>query len=298
MAFLVQDYHDLVQLLAEHPEWRAELRRLLLSDELLTLPETVRELAEAQRRTEVRVEQLAEAQRRTEARVEELAEAQRRTEVRVEQLAEAQRRTEARVDELAADVRQLTGNVQELTASVRELAEAQRRTEVRVEELAATVRELAEAQRRMTERLGHVIGDLLELRYREHAAGYFGRWLRHARAVDPETLEDTLEAALPHEDVLDVLRLDLLISGRWRALPEAPDVWLAVEVASVLDEADVARAWRRASLLRRAGYQAVPLVAGEQITADAQASARAQTVGVVQDGQGVFNADELATWLA
>ncbi|MCS6926025.1 MAG: hypothetical protein NZ578_09005, partial [Candidatus Binatia bacterium] len=67
----------------------------------------VRELAEAQKRTEQRVEQLAEAQRRTEQRVEQLAEAQRRTEQRVEELAEAQRQTELRLAELA-EVQKLT----------------------------------------------------------------------------------------------------------------------------------------------------------------------------------------------
>ena len=41
MAFTVEDYRDLIQLLSEHPEWRSDLRQLLLSDELLTLPETL-----------------------------------------------------------------------------------------------------------------------------------------------------------------------------------------------------------------------------------------------------------------
>ncbi|MCX7966815.1 MAG: hypothetical protein N2596_09345, partial [Syntrophorhabdaceae bacterium] len=52
------------------------------------------ELAEAQKRTEERVEELAQAQKRTEERVEELAQAQKRTEKRVEELAQAQKRTE------------------------------------------------------------------------------------------------------------------------------------------------------------------------------------------------------------
>lgn len=43
------------------------------------LKEIVRELAEAQKRTELKVEELAEAQKRTELRVEELAEAQKET---------------------------------------------------------------------------------------------------------------------------------------------------------------------------------------------------------------------------
>jgi hypothetical protein len=52
------------------------------------------ELAEAQKRTEQRIEELAEAQKKTEQRVEELAEAQKKTEQRVEELAEAQKKTE------------------------------------------------------------------------------------------------------------------------------------------------------------------------------------------------------------
>jgi hypothetical protein len=49
VAFSVQDFHDLVRLLEQRPEWRAELRRLVLTEELLALPAIVRELAEAQR---------------------------------------------------------------------------------------------------------------------------------------------------------------------------------------------------------------------------------------------------------
>jgi hypothetical protein len=72
MSFTIEDYHDLVQLLMEHPEWRSELRGLLLSDEILSLPEIVRELAEAQCRTEVRIEELAETQKNFEERLSRL----------------------------------------------------------------------------------------------------------------------------------------------------------------------------------------------------------------------------------
>ncbi|MGQ9843523.1 MAG: hypothetical protein ACUVRK_08145 [Spirochaetota bacterium] len=46
-----------------------------------------KELAKAQKQTEVRVQELAEAQKRTEMRLEELAEAQRQTEIEVKKLA-------------------------------------------------------------------------------------------------------------------------------------------------------------------------------------------------------------------
>jgi hypothetical protein len=69
MAFTVRDFHDLIGILEQHPEWRADLRRLVLTEELLSLPQIVHDLAEAQQRTEQRVEELAEAQRRTEQRI-------------------------------------------------------------------------------------------------------------------------------------------------------------------------------------------------------------------------------------
>ncbi len=53
MAFTVRDYHDLVSLLYQHPEWRAEMRELLLSDEILNLPQAVQELIEAHKRGEI-----------------------------------------------------------------------------------------------------------------------------------------------------------------------------------------------------------------------------------------------------
>ncbi|MDG4594141.1 MAG: hypothetical protein P9F75_00340, partial [Candidatus Contendobacter sp.] len=56
-----------------------DLQNTITKVEFSELRDTVQELAEIQKRTELRVEELAEAQKRTELRVEELAEAQKRT---------------------------------------------------------------------------------------------------------------------------------------------------------------------------------------------------------------------------
>lgn len=120
MSFTVEDFRDLAKILDERPEWRAELRRLILTEELLDLPCAVQTLIEAQGRTEERLTRteeqiaaLAEAQRRAEerlARVEEqiaaLAEAQRRTE---ETLVEFRRQIEHRLDRIEGDTGQLKG---------------------------------------------------------------------------------------------------------------------------------------------------------------------------------------------
>jgi hypothetical protein len=100
------------------------------------LKTAVQGLAEAQARTEARMEELAAAQVRTEARMEELAAAQTRTEARMEELAAAQVRTEARVEELGTAQTRTEARVDRLSVAVEELAQAQKRTEHELAELA------------------------------------------------------------------------------------------------------------------------------------------------------------------
>jgi len=150
---------------------RKDLRQELAvrREDFVELRAAVRELAEAQRQFEARAEarftrletalaKLAEAQRRTEQRldrleqvVQELAEAQKRTEQRVQELAEAQRRTEQRLDRLEQVVQELAEAQKRTEQRVEELAEAQKRTEQRLDRLEQVVQELAEAQKRMME---------------------------------------------------------------------------------------------------------------------------------------------------
>jgi GGDEF domain-containing protein len=175
MAFTITDFHDLVRLLEQHEEWRKELRRLLLTDELLNLPNAFRELhklvdrrfaelAEAQRRTE---EALAAHRAETDRRFAELAEALRNlsetftahrqefleyraeTDRRFAELAEAQRRTEealaahrAETDRRFAELAEALRNLSEtFTAHRQEFLEYRAETDRRFAEL-------AEAQRR------------------------------------------------------------------------------------------------------------------------------------------------------
>ncbi len=103
----------------------------------------VKELANAQKRTEERLEELAEAQKKTEKRIDTLAQ-------KVEELAEAQKKTEKRVDTLAQ--------------KVEELAEAQKNTEKRVDTLAQKVEELTEAQKNTEEEVRNLAIGLGETR--------------------------------------------------------------------------------------------------------------------------------------
>jgi hypothetical protein len=142
MPFRVSDFQTLVRALERRPEWRAELRRLLLTDELLRLPRTVqaltrevRRLAEAQARTEQQLEALVHAQTRAEERLARLEEAQIRAEDRLARLEEAQIRAE---DRLAR------------------LEEAQIRAEDRLARLEETLRGLSEEVRQLVRTIGRM----------------------------------------------------------------------------------------------------------------------------------------------
>ena len=159
MAFTVRDYQDLLTLLDNHPEWRAELRRAILSDDFLSLPEFVRELAVAQKRTEEQVRELAAAQKRTEEQVRELAAAQKRTEEQIRELAAAQKRTEERLNALSERVEELAAAQKRTEQRVEELAAAQKRTEQRVEELAAAQKNTSVELGRLSAMLGVSLED-------------------------------------------------------------------------------------------------------------------------------------------
>ncbi len=268
MPFTIEEFHDLVRLLEQHPEWSVELRRLVLSQELLSLPELVRALAEAQRRTEERLEALAEAQRRTEEQVRALAEAQGRTEARLAELdsritalAEAQRRTEERLEALA---------------------EAQRRTEERLEELGIAVSKLRQD-------VDSLLGSDLERRYRERAAGYFQRLLRRIKLVDHQALALQLDKAvdagtITQDEKEEILLLDAIVQGR----RDGREAYLAVEVSLTVSAEDVERAASRAALLRKVTRRPVfGAVAGRQLDTVAAEEAAKRSVACLLNGRVV-----------
>jgi exonuclease VII small subunit len=103
----IRTAQDIIELLRREPSFREEVRRYVLSEELLALPVRFASLEERMERMESRMDRLEEALVR-------LADAQARTEARVEELARAQARTEAELARLSRQVASLTGAVGDL----------------------------------------------------------------------------------------------------------------------------------------------------------------------------------------
>lgn len=259
MPFTIEEFRDLVRILEERPEWRAELRRLVLTDELLALPE-----------------QVASFRAETERRFQELAQAQKRTEEQVAELAQAQRRTEERV-----------GRLEEATTA---LAQAQRRTEEQLLTLTTQVAELTQTVETLTDHVAELRGKSLEADYRTKAYAYFGRLLRRVRILSPDELASLLDNAvdtgvLSDDQAHEIFLADAVVRGRRQE--DGTEAYLVVEVSWGVGPQDVERAVQRAELLAKTGIPTLAVVAGKKITDEAARLARTMKVWQVTDGRVV-----------
>ncbi|HXH09675.1 MAG TPA: hypothetical protein VNP04_07945 [Alphaproteobacteria bacterium] len=313
MPFELRDFHDLVRLLRDNPEWREELRALLLTQELLTLPtmvaqlilrldqltETVARLVEGQEQlTEgqqrltdtvaqltVRLDQLTERVAELSVRQDQLTQTVAHLTVRLDQLTERVAELSVRQDQLTETVAQLTVRLDRLTETVAQLT-------VRLDQLTETVARLAEGQERLADgqhqievQMGEMRGWFLEQRYRTYAAAYFGRFLRQVQLAHIGRLADALKERLAEEDVAEVLLAHLILTGRLPRPAGPLAIWVVLEVSATIDRRDVERAQRRAGLLRQARYAAVAVAAGVESTAGARRAASEAGVALLLDGR-------------
>ena len=291
MPFTVNDLQDLTRILIERPEWLSEVRRIVLTNELLAMPSLIQELAEIQQRAEVeqaefrkRVEaELAELRRYVDKRFAELVEAHQRAEV---EQAEFRKRVEAELAELRRYVDMRFAELAEAQQRIGiELAELRRRTDERFAQLAESQLRIQEQLIGIKDELADARGRQLELDYRIKAVAFFGGWLRKPAVVEVSDIWDQLEAHLDEIEMRRLTAVDLIVRGQLPKKRGEAEVWLAVEVSNVVDLSDVERAVERAALLRRAGLLAIPVVGGKRLTRGAAASVAERRVVLSKDGE-------------
>ena len=278
MAFTVKDFEDLLRILDRYPHWREELRRRILLEELEQLPRAHRRLSVRMGRIEKALAALAETVRKmaqdqrrhatalTKLR-KEVAEARAEANRRFAELAEAQRRTEE------------------------SLAAHRAETERRFAELAEVLRRLVERVDRIEQDVGTLKDHDLRRRYAELAPSYFGGPnFRKVHVLTPSELVNRLLAALDEgkierEDFEEARRIDLVVRGEW----EGRTLHLALETSWTIDRRDVERAVRRARILQALLGETWPAVAGSRLTEGArellqQIREEGQAIVVAQDG--------------
>ncbi|MFN8508606.1 MAG: hypothetical protein U0547_13740 [Dehalococcoidia bacterium] len=241
MAFTVSDLGDFLKLLREHPEWRADVRREVLGEELLALPDLIRENSVA---------------------IRELQEIVRQNSEDIRDLQEVVRQNSADILQNSADIRELREVVQEHARTLERILDAISRLEVSVQKLEIQVQQLVTLT-------GQNTGDIAEMKWARLATGRFGKRLRRLKvrtASDLELFEAADEAGTISEvEALAVRRLDLIVEGVEGRGAEARPAMLAVEISARVEAGDVERAAMRAAVLRQVGYNAYPAVAGSRM---------------------------------
>ena len=235
----IVDEKAILRALEKRAETREAIRRLVLRDDFLQLPDLVRQLIEAQLRNEA---QLQEHNRL------------------IRQLIESQQRHEAILQENARQLRELTAQVQRVVAVQ--------------EQMARDLHDFKEWRKGFE---GLRRGAELEKEVRQRARTIFagGRGGHPESPFVSRLLKNWLRTLNGDDPILEA-----------EADPSAADlIWakgnkvIVVEVSVKVDRDDVDRAYARASTLRRAGIDAVPVVIGDKWTSE-RARARAEMRGV------------------
>jgi hypothetical protein len=291
MAFTVEDFEDMLRILERNPEWQERMRRAILSRELLELPERllalVQQLIESDARNSAQIAELTRTvQRHDEAIATLIQTVQRHNEILlrhdelIAELIQTVQRHDALIAELIQTVQrqgeqiaELTRTVQRHDALIAELTQTVQRHDEQIAELVQVVRELAEAQRRTEARLerlenrlegeiGRQSGERYEREVVASAPVFFyggqGGGLCNPMVQDQlrQWLQPLFEQGVEISHLANPFRADIIW---WKG-----DRVMVVEVGIKVSRDDVKRAAARAELLRRAGVNATPAVIGEE----------------------------------
>ena len=317
MALNTSDIEQLIEVLRNDPELRRRVFVALATDEFLALPVKIDKLTEeliasrqASEERFARIEAALERQTeetiayrqaseerfaRIEAALEHLTqqftayrqaseERFARIEAALQRQAEEfiayRQASEERFARIEAALEHLT---QEFAAYRQASEERFARIEAALRELISVVQEHNNWLLRIDRDVAQLKGWYLEYHYQKHIHAYTGKVLRRVRVVEPPDIEEPLRQALSDDEVVDVFRADVLARGRPASAPDS-EVYLVMEVSAVIDTTDVARARRRADLMRKAGLECLAAVAGQELTEEARLEAQHSRVFCVLDG--------------
>jgi len=312
MAFTVGDVRDLLTVLRQNPEWKAEVRREILSDELLSLPDLVRQnsadIRDLQeivrqnsadiRQNSADIRQNSADIRQNSADIRDLQEIVRQNSADILQnsadirdLQEIVRQNSADIRQNSADIRQNSQDIRQNSQDIKALTEVVAAMDQRMvamdQRMVAMVEEMVSMNRRLVSldgRLGALKGDVDEAKWTRNAEGRFGRRLNRTRVVTPRELGEFNTALddgrISDDEAAAVRELDIILEGvEGKALERRPAL-LAVEVSTTIEGNDVSRAIARAEVLRRCGYNAYAAVAGSRISRQTRELAEASGVEV------------------
>jgi predicted nucleic acid-binding Zn-ribbon protein len=265
--------------LKEDPEFAAEVRALLLSEDLLNLPPKFDRMEKKIDRIEHKVDKLEERTSRIEERQARSEERQVRLEERQARLEEKQDRLEKKVDKLVEEVAGLKQDVDTLKQDVDTLKQDVDILKKDVDTLKKdvdTLKKDVDILKKDVDTLkkdvdilkkdvAYLKGSDRERWYRDKAHAVFGRLVLKGKPFEEKAVEILWDAykrgQISKEERDEVLSADLLWSGE----RDGKFVVLVVEVSFTISQNDIERAKKRAEILRKLGILAIPVVGGVEL---------------------------------
>lgn len=270
----INDIGDLLRILEEQPEWAERLRVILLTREVLELPERLTQLTE-------RVERLARAQEETNARLDRFIQAQEEANARIDRRLESLEEANRTQQEFNAEQRQFNAEQREINA----------RVDGRLDNLENQVSEIRT-------QVGDLQGSDLENRLHGNITSIAARnfnlrrvHILKSRFFPPDqNFYDRLYAAedggrITSEQALQLQEADFILSAQERESQGL--IYLAVEVSRTVDGHDITRARERADALQAAtDVRALAMVVGSFIPEPELARAVEHNVALIQEPTG------------
>ena len=268
---------DFLRLLREDPEFRDEVRRELLSKELIELPEKFTAFVE---RTEAFMEQTHAFMERTEAFMEQTHAFMERTEAFMEQMRLFVERTEAFMERTEAFMAQTQQEFSEVKTRLTRVEGTVDRLDSSLSSLTGTVGRLdgREYERRVSRTLTGEVSRVLGLRR--------GRLVYSAAYGLIQSFQDQMEDELDAERMTqsqwqELLNTDAIV----RAGQGGKTVFAVAEISVTVHDEDINRAVERAAIIQQAtGLTTYPVVVGSRIPQPQveQAAARGVTALTMQ----------------
>jgi len=261
----VLTFADIIRALKEHPEWLEELRKIILTTELIELPKKFEEML-------VRMEKLEKKVDKIEKDVEIL-----KQDVTI---------LKQDVAVLKQDVAILKQDVEILKQDVAILKQDVEILKQDVAMLKQDVAMLKQDVSYLKGEFGRFKGKEFERTIRERYYAYFGRILRKSKLIPFEEIIPLLETAeeekiITEDQKVSALQLDLLIKGEIKKVKK--EVYLAVEVSYSLQEDDIERAIERAGIFAYIlKSEVIPTIVAVEIKEEIQKSAEDKGIFVIK----------------
>ena len=248
----IHTFEDLLNVLKAEPMWLEELRKLILTSDLLKLPERFEEFVQKD------FKGLKE---------------------RVDGIEQEMRGLNDRVDRMEQEMIGLKDEVKELKERVEKIDERLTKVESDLEVVKEDVSTLKEDVRTLKNDVAELKGSDFERKVRENAPAYLGKLIRKCKVLDKAIIADQLDEALDagritEEEREEALSVDLVAEGYLRVEPQKK-VLVVAEVSVKADKVDVERAHKRSKLVEKAfGRSTIPAVIGKKYTAGAKNKAK------------------------